>query len=119
MVNGLDELCDFCQEYYEYAKPSLAHDGWDPTNYEAQAVRAADWLRRRANDLCKAFRAEFAKPGDVNADGEVNIADVNCLIDVILGYTEPSTYLGRAYVNDDYEVNIADVNMVIDIILKN
>ena len=44
---------------------------------------------------------------------------MNCLIDVILGYTDPSTYLGRAYVNDDYEVNIADVNTVIDIILKN
>ena len=117
MVNGLDELCDFCQEYYEYAKPSLAHDGWDPTNYEAQAARAADWLRRRANDLCKAFRAEFAQPGDVNADGEVNIADVNCLIDIILGVRTADEFEGRAFVNDDDEVNIADVNAIIDIIL--
>ena len=55
--------------------------------------------------------------GDVNGDGEVNIADVNCLIDVILGVKPASLYEGRADVNDDGEVNIADVNAVIDVIL--
>ena len=52
--------------------------------------------------------------GDVNGDGEVNIADVNALIDQILtGKTTPA-----GDVNGDGEVNIADVNAVIDIILK-
>ena len=52
--------------------------------------------------------------GDVNGDGEVNIADVNALIDQILtGNTLPS-----GDVNGDGEVNIADVSAVIDIILK-
>ena len=77
-----------------------------------------DWIRRRMAFLDENVFVPRID-GDVNKDGEVNIADVNCLIDVILGYTDPSTYLGRAYVNDDYEVNIADVNAVIDIILKN
>ena len=54
-------------------------------------------------------------PGDVNADGEVNIADVNCVISVILG--DPDTYEGRADVNDDGEITIADINAVIDYIL--
>ena len=117
MENGLDELVDFCQEYYDYVKPSLDKDKADPTKYDVQAVRAANWLRKRANDLCKAFRAEFAVPGDVNADGEVNIADVNCLIDIILGIRTADEFEGRALVNDDEEVNIADVNCVIDIIL--
>ena len=54
--------------------------------------------------------------GDVNADGEVNIADVNCLIDVIQGGAD--TYEGRADVNADGEVTIADTNTVIDIILR-
>ena len=57
--------------------------------------------------------------GDVNGDGEVNIADVNCLIGVILGTRQASEFGGRAYVNDDDEVNIADVNAVIAIILRN
>jgi hypothetical protein len=56
--------------------------------------------------------------GDVNGDGEVNIADVNCLIGVILGTRQASEFGGRAYVNDDDEVNIADVNAVIAIILR-
>ena len=51
--------------------------------------------------------------GDVNDDCEVNIADVNTVIDVILGDgINPS-----ADVNTDGEINIADVNVIIDIIL--
>jgi len=52
--------------------------------------------------------------GDVNGDGEVSIADVNAVIDLILagGYTT------AADVNEDGEVTIADVNAVIDIILN-
>ena len=51
--------------------------------------------------------------GDVNGDLEVNIADVNAVINVILG----GVNIPRADVNNDGEVNIADVNAVIDIIL--
>lgn len=54
--------------------------------------------------------------GDVNGDGEVNIADINCIIAVILG--TPNTYGGRVDVNGDSEVNIADANAVIDMILN-
>ena len=51
--------------------------------------------------------------GDVNGDGEVSIADVNALIDMILsGDIEQ-----RGDVNGDGEVSIADVNAVIDMIL--
>ena len=57
---------------------------------------------------------ESAKPGDVNGDGEVNIADVNAVIDLILSgrTTKPGD------VNGDGEVNIADVNALIAIILR-
>ena len=60
-----------------------------------------------------AFSANALHMGDANSDGEVNIADVNTVIDIILGGTpQPS-----ADVNGDGEINIADVNTVIDIIL--
>ena len=52
-------------------------------------------------------------PGDVNGDGEVNIADINAVIDIILnGSKNPS-----GDVNGDGETNIADINSLIDIIL--
>ena len=52
--------------------------------------------------------------GDVNGDGEVNIADVNAIIDMILSGSMDA----KGDVNGDGEVNIADVNVIIDIILK-
>lgn len=57
--------------------------------------------------------------GDVNNDGEVNIADVQSIIGIILG--TPSDYatshLIRADVDKNTEINIADINQVIKIIL--
>lgn len=53
-------------------------------------------------------------PGDVNGDGEVTIADINSIIDVMLGNgTNPA-----ADVNYDREINISDINKVIDYIMK-
>ncbi|MBR6431672.1 MAG: dockerin type I repeat-containing protein, partial [Muribaculaceae bacterium] len=59
--------------------------------------------------------------GDVNNDKEMNVADVNALIDIILsgaaGIDECTRW--RADVNGDGEINIADVNALIDLILSN
>jgi len=52
--------------------------------------------------------------GDVNEDGEVNIADINAVIDLILA--DNTTAAGD--VNGDGEINIADINAVIGIILQ-
>ncbi len=52
--------------------------------------------------------------GDVNGDLEVNIADVNVAIDMILGGNSSAP---AADVNGDGEINIADINAIIDIIL--
>ena len=54
-------------------------------------------------------------PGDVNSDLEVNIADVNAVIDIILGGIGGTP---AADVNGDGEINIADINALIDIILS-
>jgi hypothetical protein len=53
--------------------------------------------------------------GDVNRDLEINIADVNAVINMILG---GNTGTPAADVNGDGEINIADLNAVIDIILS-
>ena len=58
--------------------------------------------------------ANLNAKGDVNLDGEVNIADVNSVIDVILN----GTISQSADVNNDGEINIADVNALIEIILN-
>ena len=60
-----------------------------------------------------AFSANAAVYGDVNGDAEVNIADVNAIINMILN-DDPDL---RGDVNNDGEINIADVNAVIEVIL--
>ena len=56
---------------------------------------------------------DTAVAGDVNIDGEVNIADVNAIIDMVIN---SSTGI-NADVNGDGEINIADINALIDMIL--
>ena len=71
-------------------------------------------------------------PGDVNGDGEVNIADVNMVIDVIINggshghshapsnesETGSEDWSDIIDVNGDGEINIADANVIIDYILS-
>ena len=58
------------------------------------------------------YREKDTVTGDVNGDGEVNIADVNAIIDMILNDTNDNA----GDVNGDGEINIGDVNAVIGII---
>ena len=53
-------------------------------------------------------------PGDVNGDGEVTVADINVVIDMILAGAQSSA----GDVNHDGEVTIADINTLIDMILS-
>ena len=60
------------------------------------------------------FPDPLFKEGDVNCDNEVNIADVNTIIKMLLsGNTD-----NIGDVNGDGEINIADVNAIIDILLN-
>lgn len=52
--------------------------------------------------------------GDINGDGEINIADVTSLIDLLLS---DQAIPSQADVNGDGEMNIADVSSIIDLIL--
>ena len=84
----------------------------------AEMDKVEDWIRRRmvyADEFL--FNPNRYLKGDVNGDEEVNIADVNALIDIIMGGDADTDTLIRADVNEDDEINIADVNALIDIIL--
>ena len=63
-----------------------------------------------ANEECSVFLR-----GDVNCDGNVSIADVTCLIDLLLASNQ---HPKSADVNDDGSVSISDVTFLIDVLLK-
>ena len=55
--------------------------------------------------------------GDVTGDNQVDIADVNAIINIMLQKNPASDYPGNADVTGDGNVDIADVNAVINIML--
>ncbi len=55
--------------------------------------------------------------GDVNGDGEHNIADINALINILLGAQADYDMWHRCDLNFDGELNISDINRLIDILL--
>ncbi|MBR4828753.1 MAG: CotH kinase family protein [Muribaculaceae bacterium] len=80
-----------------------------------------DWLRRRMAYLDENVfikRINYGMKGDVNNDKEINIADVNALIDIILGAAYDEGTFFRADINSDNELNIIDLNGIIDLILN-
>ena len=79
-----------------------------------------NWIRKHMPYIDEHVFVDWKDPikGDVNGDGEVNIADVNALLDIILGGEADGATLERADINEDGEINIADVNALIDIILQ-
>lgn len=57
-------------------------------------------------------------PGDVNMDGDLTIADVTDLIDILLGSVLTVYDMGAADVDQDGHITIADVTELIDILLN-
>ena len=85
-------------------------------NYADEVAWLKQWITDRIAwmDSQLDFDPTAVLLGDVNGDGEVSIADVNAVIDMILtGSNEPN-----GDVNGDGEVGIADVNAVTDAILN-
>ena len=98
----------------------------DIANKELNLVKemnyVENWIRQRMEFLDSHFvRVPIIlyEREDVNRDGEVNIADINALIDIIVNgmiiYNEDGYITGDA--NADEEVNIADINTVLEYIL--
>ena len=57
--------------------------------------------------------------GDVNTDGNVNVADINAIIGYLLGDARQRCPLLLADCNGDNAINIADINVLITMIINN
>ena len=125
MINNLDACGAIDREESRWSGDSDIN--WKKLDIRAEMDYVENWIRSRMTYLDEnEFKPggdgpDYPDPdpiiGDVNGDEEVNIADVNLLIDIILGGADNTE--GRSDVNSDGEANIADINAVIDIILNN
>ena len=113
-----------------------AFDGEDAVTVPEKSQMVATWLLDLTADQSAIFRITMFGGGnaatylddfslyytqpegnafDVNGDGEVNLADVNTLLDIILSGDQSSL---SADVNGDGEINIGDINALIEAILS-
>jgi len=102
--------------------PALGEDVWMGVNQSnvPLSVPSSSIDKYKAANQWKEFLFEESHwlKGDVNGDGEVNIADVNMLVSIIQGYVADDATMMRADVNEDGEINITDVNTVITLIMQ-
>ena len=101
--------------------PELGNDVWAGVNQPSVPLitpdSESDELYESADQWMYFYQGTSFLLGDVNNDGQVNIADVTSLIDYLLGGSADSVNLQAADVNPDGQVNIADVTALIDRLL--
>lgn len=84
------------------------------SSYNAETGKYTIVVTNQEGTESHTYTIQFAKKGDVNGDGNVTIADVTALVNIILGKDEKN---GVADVNGDGPVTIADVTALVNIIL--
>ncbi len=100
--------------------PALGENVWYGVNQSSIPLTVPTASIENYKNADQWSKFQFASTwlkGDVNNDGEVNIADVNTLVDIVLGGKFDDATMQRADVNEDGEIGLADVNAVLDIIL--
>ena len=95
------------------------------SSYEDEINHIKEWIDQRIAWMDSLLRYTPPPPppvysvGDVNGDGQVNVADVSVVISILLGFkVEDQSAIPRADVDQDGEVTIADVTGLICIILN-
>jgi hypothetical protein len=130
----LDELVEFCQDYYDFASASFTHDNtkWSSGNASTYATvtdRAKTWLKERANYIynylgttlgysSKGYldtATDTTVKGDVNGDGAVTIADVVCTLNYMLNLPNEDFDFVQADQDANDIVTIKDVLTIRDL----
>jgi hypothetical protein len=83
-----------------------------------QKLTSEELLGYRLDDKeCSFSVVEKAIEGDVNGDGQVDIADVTALQNYLLGRVQTTFNKENADVNSDGDITIADVKALVNTIL--
>ena len=130
----LDELIDFCDDYYDFAARSFTHDNtkWgrgDASTYAEVTKNAKKWLRTRANHVLDYMTNTLGygsknyitsplnpKPGDVNGDGRITTADVVCVFNYILNLPNEEFNFLQADMDSNDIITVSDLLAVRNLI---
>ena len=99
LKHGLQELIDYCDDYYAYARPSLEHNAtmWgDGTGYARTTENAKKWLKRRADGIFNRLTAYDVDDDTIEDDTFGYQGDADGIENIITGRTSK----GDGYVYD-------------------
>lgn len=125
--NHLQELLDFVDEYYAYARQSFQNNADrrnDYSDYAAIAANTRNWLQKRAQYVysnIETFNLDAPQPilvGDVNTDGSITVADVTCVLNYILGKDNESFDRTQADADGSGEITINDAVHIIALVMN-
>ena len=118
MDKHYDELLDYVETYYQYAKSSFesnANTWGDGKNYETVKNNTVNWLAKRAQYIyANLEQYDLESPldisvGDANLDGAITVADVTCILNKILGQPNETFNFDQADVDCNSAITINDV----------
>jgi hypothetical protein len=99
----------FYGESQSYNASLYTFDNWGVESRVQSFLPKATFLYKDGGEQPQVIK------GDVDGNGEVSIADVTALIDILVGGGDAPA---AADCNDDNEVGIADVTVLIDFLLS-
>lgn len=120
--NSIDELMDYIDCYYEFAKESFVNNqnkwGYSTAFTKDDAERAKEWLVQRKNYLYNGLSKSdiedliHALAGDVNCNDQLTVHDVALVTAYMNGYTHKDFNLKKADCDGNGSVGDADVAAV-------
>lgn len=102
------------------AVPDLGEAVWQGINQPSVVLKvpAMSVDNYRNTEQWREFNVQSnALPGDANDDGNVDIADINAIINYMLGQVNGSFVFDGADVDGNGEIDIADINSIINMML--
>lgn len=114
----LDELIDFVDEYYAYARSSFVNNAYmwgDGYNYDTNVANMKSWLIQRAHyikDSLTPYAADEPEPfayGDLNGDGAIGQDDMEEMLSCLFGSVVDGDLNPQADADADGWVSLSDL----------
>lgn len=95
-------------DYIRVGNPSADGHIWADATYQGVVDDMTAWIEARLVNMDSRFNQQSAVTGDVNGDGEVDVADAIALLRYLAGYVDEGTIPANGDFNGDGAVDVAD-----------